>query len=86
VLERMEEEGYITKEQKQAALAEKIQVSKERRNPFYKAPYFTEYVRQYLEQKYGHDLLYRGGLKVYTTVNIDMQREGGAQSLYNRKH
>ena len=82
VLERMEEEGYITKEQEQAALAEKIQVSKERRNPFYKTPYFTEYVRQYLEQKYGHDLLYRGGLKVYTTVNIDMQR--AAKEALNR--
>ena len=45
---------------------------------FEKAPYFTEHVRKYLEQKYGRDLLYKGGLKVYTTLNLDMQRKAQA--------
>jgi penicillin-binding protein 1A len=38
------------------------------------APHFTEMVRQYLEGKYGDDVLYRGGLSVYTTLNLDLQR------------
>jgi penicillin-binding protein 1A len=38
------------------------------------APYFTEMTRQYLENKYGDDILYRGGLSVYTTLNLDLQR------------
>ena len=32
-----------------------------------------EHIRRYLETKYGRDLLYGGGLKVYTTVDLDMQ-------------
>lgn len=37
------------------------------------APYFTEMTRQYLENKYGDDILYRGGLSVYTTLNLSLQ-------------
>lgn len=36
--------------------------------------YFTEDARKYLEAKYGDNLLYKGGLKVYTTLNNEMQR------------
>ncbi|MEJ2724155.1 MAG: PBP1A family penicillin-binding protein [Deltaproteobacteria bacterium] len=73
VLERMREEGYISHEQEQEALTAEISVSKDPENPFYTAPYFAEHVRRYLEEKYGRELLYRGGLKVYTTVNVGMQ-------------
>jgi len=38
------------------------------------APYFTELVRRYLEKKYGEEMLYRGGLSVYTTLDLKMQR------------
>jgi penicillin-binding protein 1A len=34
-----------------------------------RAPYFVEMVRQYCEQKYGDDLLYNGGLTIYTTLD-----------------
>jgi penicillin-binding protein 1A len=34
----------------------------------------VEQVRQYVEQKYGRDLLYKGGLKIYTTVNSRLQK------------
>jgi len=73
VLQRMREEGYITEEQEKEALAQEIQVRHVQDTPFKKAPYFTEYVRQYLERTYGRDRLYRGGLKVYTTLNLEMQ-------------
>ncbi len=39
-----------------------------------RAPYFTEYIRQYIENKYGVDQLYNGGLKVYTTLDWDIQQ------------
>jgi penicillin-binding protein 1A len=74
VIERMREEGYITPEQEKEALETKIVVREKEENPFQKAPYFTEQVRKYLEQAYGRDLLYRGGLRVHTTLNLDMQR------------
>lgn len=39
-----------------------------------KAPYFTEFIRQYIEKTYGVDELYNGGLKVYTTLDWDLQQ------------
>ena len=38
-----------------------------------RAPYFVEHTRQFLEERYGSSKLYRGGLKVYTTLDIDLQ-------------
>lgn len=74
VLERMREEGYITPEQEMEALDERIEINEAGENVFEKAPYFAEHVRRYLEKQYGRELLYRGGLKVYTTLNFQMQR------------
>jgi penicillin-binding protein 1A len=74
VLGRMRKEGFITKDQQQRALATEIVLKEGRENSFEKAPYFAEHVRRYLEAHYGRDVLYRGGLKVYTTLNLAMQR------------
>lgn len=71
ILGRMEKEGYLTKEEKLAAQEEEIK--------FYdnittiRAPHFVIYVKQYLEEKYGKDFLTRMGLKVYTTLDFDLQ-------------
>ena len=69
VLERMREEGYITKSQEKEALMAQIVIKRSEDNPFAKAPYFTEHIRRYVEKKYGRDLLSRSGLKIYTTIN-----------------
>lgn len=74
VLDRMREAGYITEDQKKEALMTDIIINDTEENAFEKTPFFTEYIRKYLEKKYSRDLLYRGGLKVYTTVNLVMQR------------
>lgn len=47
------------------------------------APYFTEYVRQYLLEKYGEDVLYSGGLRVFTTLDARLQQVA-EQALYKR--
>jgi len=74
VLERMYEEGYITREQVIDALETPLNIQTTTENTFAKAPYFSEHVRRYLLAKYGRDLLYRGGLKVFTTLNLKLQR------------
>ena len=74
VLERMSQEGYITNEQLIRALEIQLDIQGETENTFTKAPYFTEHVRRYVLAKYGKDLLLRGGLKVYTTLNLKMQQ------------
>jgi penicillin-binding protein 1A len=38
-----------------------------------KAPYFVEMVRQHLDEKYGSNQVYEGGLRVYTTLDMDLQ-------------
>jgi len=37
------------------------------------APYFMEHLRRYISEKYGDDVLYQDGLKIYTQLNIKMQ-------------
>lgn len=82
VLQRMREEGYITAAQEEEAVAGDVVIQTDMPNPFYKAPYFTEHIRKYLENAYGKELLYRGGLRVYTTLNLEMQY--AAQSAVRR--
>lgn len=78
-LNRMLEENFITEAQwKEALETEIILNDRSEENPFYKCPYFSEHIRRYIEQQYGKDLLYNGGLKVYTTVNLDMQQKAVA--------
>jgi penicillin-binding protein 1A len=72
VLMRMEEEGYITKAEKEAAYRQPLYLSSLRRGVEVNS-YFTEYFRKYLEDKYGMDKVYKTGLKVYTTLNRGMQ-------------
>lgn len=72
VLDQMVKQGMITRKQADDAYAEPL-------NPqinavvTYSAPHFVNYVTYYLEQKYGADMLYRGGLTVRTTLDLNMQ-------------
>jgi penicillin-binding protein 1A len=50
-------------------------------NPNGLAPYFVENVRQYLEKKYGSELVHENGLRVYTTLNMDLQKAANAAVL-----
>jgi penicillin-binding protein 1A len=45
------------------------------------APYFVEEVRRYLEGKYGSDQVHEGGLRVYTTLDMNWQREANRAVL-----
>jgi len=74
-LDRLAEEGYITQTAAAAAYAEKLDIRSSMLKRYdIVAPHFAMYVRKQLEDKYGPELLYRGGLKVYTTVDLDIQR------------
>src|SRR5271154_5043428 len=90
VLHRMAEEGKITPTEEAAArktpLGLHIQYP---RNDL--APYFFEELRKYLESTYGTEAVHERGLRVYTTLNINMQRVAN-QSIrdglhsYERRH
>src|SRR5258708_11802621 len=55
------------------------------------APYFVEEIRRYLENKYGTDQVHQGGLKVYTSLDVDLQKAANQSvldglSTYERRH
>ena len=74
-LRRMVEEGYIPQAEADAAAAEPLEyaVSEERFD--IKAPHFSMYVRRKLEDMYGPELVAGGGLRVYTTLDLDLNRQ-----------
>jgi penicillin-binding protein 1A len=90
VLTRMEEAGKITPSEAEAAKKTPLglHVSYPRNDL---APYFFEDVRKYLESTYGTEAVHERGLRVYTTLNIAMQRAAN-QSIrdglhaYDRRH
>lgn len=73
VLNRMEKERHISASQARAAMRLPIALA-----PFFKgrggAPSFVDFVRKELEPRFGRMLLTRGGLRIHTTLDIDMQR------------
>ncbi len=71
-LGRMEAEGYIKPSEREALKKQPINLSSLRTTTD-SYNYFLEYIRQQLEQKYGVEMVYKGGLKVYTTLNKNAQ-------------
>ncbi len=74
VLNRMVAEGYITNIQATRAINVQLDIQPRRNWYIEKVPFYTEHVRRYIEKKYGPEILYREGLKIYTCVNIEMQK------------
>ncbi|MBI3671407.1 penicillin-binding protein [Candidatus Azambacteria bacterium] len=72
ILERMYKLNYITKEELDKAKNETLAFSQESKG--IKAPHFVVYVKDYLEEKYGYNYIQKAGLKVYTTLDYDVQK------------
>jgi 1A family penicillin-binding protein len=72
VLDQMKKQGYVSDEQLKQAKAENIKFSETTTS--IKAPAFVMYVKKYLDDKYGDDYLKEKGLKVYTTLDYDLQQ------------
>jgi len=90
VINAMLEDGKITAKQANDARNQPIQL-KLQKDPNSLAPYFVEEVRRYLENKYGTDQVHQSGLRVYTTIDIDLQRAANQAVLdglaaYERRH
>jgi penicillin-binding protein 1A len=72
VLERMFQEGYLKKEEVEEAKKEEVKFVEKKIE--IKAPYFTLWVKQILEEKFGKNFLAEGGLKIYTTLDYEIQK------------
>lgn len=73
ILKRMHELGFIDEEEKNQAEKEKVKFISKADNSL-KAPHFSVFIRMYLEDKYGKDIVEEDGLKVITTLDYEMQQ------------
>lgn len=74
VLSRMKELSFITEEEYETAKSEVVEFAPQETTSI-KAPHFVFFIREYLEKKYGADVVERGGLKVTTTINYELQEK-----------
>ncbi|MGP8153898.1 MAG: penicillin-binding protein 1A [Smithella sp.] len=90
VLTRMMEDGYISKEEMEKAAAAPLKLRPIKPKDKM-AAYFVESVRRYVQEKYGADVLYKEGLSIYTTLDLNAQKyasdamEKGLKELEERE-
>jgi penicillin-binding protein 1A len=90
VLRRMEEEGKLSSVEATAVRKTSLGLHLQYpRNDL--APYFFEDIRKYLESTYGTEAVHERGLRVYTTLNVKMQRAANQAirdglHAYDRRH
>jgi len=90
VINAMLEDGKITAAQAADARTAPVGLHLQH-DPNSLAPYFVEEIRRYLENKYGTDQVHEGGLKVYTSLDVDLQKAANQAVLdglaaYERRH
>jgi penicillin-binding protein 1A len=90
VINAMLEDGKITAAQAEDARSAPLELHLQH-DPNSLAPYFVEEIRRYLENKYGADQVHEGGLKVYTSLDVDLQKAASQAVLdglavYERRH
>jgi penicillin-binding protein 1A len=89
VINNMLEDGKITAEEAGRAKTAPLRLNiQPETSP---APYFVEEVRRYLEKKYGADQVHEGGLRIYTSLDLDLQKTATRAVLdglaaYERRH
>lgn len=84
VLDQMAKYGYITQEQADEAKAQDLGLVKPGSNQDNNkvASYFVNYVVQQVSDKYDSSAIYKEGLKIYTTLDLDMQKD--AENAVNK--
>src|SRR5271167_1650212 len=90
VINNMLEDGKITAEEAQRAKNSPILLDVQG-EPNSVAPYFVEEIRQYLEKKYGSEEVHERGLRVYTSLNLELQKTANLAVLdglavYEHRH
>src|ERR1700704_1394268 len=90
VINAMLEDGKITAAQAADARSAPVALHLQH-DPKSLAPYFVEEIRRYLETKYGADQVHEGGLRVYTSLDTDLQKAANQSVLdglaaYEHRH
>jgi len=90
VINSMLEDGKITAAQAAEARNRPVILNLQK-DPNSLAPHYVEEIRRYLESKYGTDQVHEGGLRVYTSLDMDLQRAANQALLdglaaYEKRH
>ena len=90
VIHAMLEDGIITQEQAETARAAPLDLHLEP-PPNSVAPWFVEEVRKELDKRFGPDMVHQGGLRVFTTLDLNLQEAANQATLdglaaYERRH
>src|SRR4030043_1925137 len=91
ILNRMVEEGFISSSDAIKVAQTSYVIRDKEKASQKKEPYFVEFVRRYVEEKYGKDALYKNGLQVFTTIDLYFQRtaqesmESGLKEIIKRQ-
>jgi peptidoglycan glycosyltransferase len=83
VLRQMVDEDYISEAEARSAAMQDLRFAPQQ-VPL-NAPHFVFYVRKLLEEKYGKQLVTSGGLNIYTTLDLDIQRMAQRQAAEHIK-
>ncbi|PKQ20032.1 MAG: penicillin-binding protein [Actinobacteria bacterium HGW-Actinobacteria-6] len=78
VLQKMYEQEYISKAEYDEAVVEKVILKRAKNlneHGVYSAPYFVAYVKKVLQDEFGTSLVFKGGLKVYTSLDTKLQSQ-----------
>lgn len=88
ILHLMCKQGYITQEQRNQALAEKL-YTRDFSAGNQMRLYVQEYIRQWVEERFGKEAVYKGGMTIHTTLNADIQEKAEksfAQGVLDIRH
>jgi penicillin-binding protein 1A len=73
ILNRMVEEGFVSASEASNAAQTAYTIRSNEKPSLEKASHFVEYVRRYVEEKYGKDTLYKEGLQVFSSIDLHYQ-------------
>ncbi len=69
----MFELDYISKEDMEKAKQSSLELNYNNKRDNFTAPYFSTFILSQLLKEYGANVVYKGGLKIYTTLDLEMQ-------------
>ncbi len=88
VLALMAEQGFITAAEAEEARNSELHLVEERKPlglSTFRSPYFTHYILREVADRYGSEALYKGGLTIYTTLNLEMQQAAEDATAWGMK-
>ncbi len=79
---KMKEVGFINDEEYKSAKEEVVEFNEELSGGI-KAAHFVMFIKEYLEEQYGEEMIAQGGLKITTTLDYELQKK--AEEIVKRK-